>query len=246
MSKENFEKAIKFVFFIEGGYSDKKNDRDGKTNYGVTQTTYDEYRKSKNLKLQPVKNISKNEAKQLYYEEFWLKSGADEITNPDLAVTIFDTAVLHGVGTAKMYLKHSNGDIDTILDFRRELCDNLVKKYPSQIEFIKGWNNRFNKLKKSIEDGEFTNLSQEQINEIEQALINQIMTTFDGIYSRREITKLVHDTLSKTPAESLMNKSKEITQTENSKPQKKRNYSNTSSSDGKWVTINGNHVLIEK
>ena len=57
MSKENFEKAMKFVFSIEGGYSDKKNDRGGKTNYGVTQTTYDEYRKSKNLELESVKNI---------------------------------------------------------------------------------------------------------------------------------------------------------------------------------------------
>lgn len=82
---------------------------------------------------------------------------------------------------------------------------------------------------------------------VEQALINQIMNAFDGIYSRSEITKLVHDTLSQTPAENLMNKSKELTtEKENSTPPRKKNYSNSSSSDGKWVTINGNHVLIEK
>ena len=41
---------------------------------------------------------------------------------------------------------------------------------------------------------------QEPVDPVEQALINQIMTKFDGIYSRSEISKLVHDTISKTPA----------------------------------------------
>ena len=41
MSKENFEKAMKFVFEMEGGYSNRKDDRGGKTNMGVTQKNYD-------------------------------------------------------------------------------------------------------------------------------------------------------------------------------------------------------------
>ena len=89
---------------------------------------------------------------------------------------------------------------------------------------------------------------QEPLDPIEQALINQILITFEGIYSRREITKLVRNTISKTAAENLMNKSKEITsnQEQNLTPPRKKNYSSSSSSDGKWVTINGNHILIEK
>lgn len=87
---------------------------------------------------------------------------------------------------------------------------------------------------------------QEPKDPVEQALINQIMTKFEGIYSRSEITKLVHDTISKTSAESLMSKSKEITKQENPTSPRKKDYSNGSSSDGKRVTINGNHILLEK
>ena len=63
MSKENFEKAMKFVFEMEGGYSNRKDDRGGKTNMGVTQKNYDAYRTTKKLPLQDVRNITQQEAK---------------------------------------------------------------------------------------------------------------------------------------------------------------------------------------
>jgi len=49
MSKdfENFEKALKYLFPVEGGYSNNKHDRGGKTNMGITQNTYNYYLKNK-------------------------------------------------------------------------------------------------------------------------------------------------------------------------------------------------------
>lgn len=40
MSKENFEKALNFLFPAEGGYVNDVNDLGGPTNMGVTQNTY--------------------------------------------------------------------------------------------------------------------------------------------------------------------------------------------------------------
>ena len=51
MSKENFQKALEFVFHAEGGYSNHKNDRGGATNMGVTQTAYNAYRQRKNCHI---------------------------------------------------------------------------------------------------------------------------------------------------------------------------------------------------
>ena len=66
------------------------------------------------------------------------------------SLILFDTAVLHGVGRAKEYNKKSNGNIREILEFRREHYKNKVKKDPSQEKFLKGWNNRVDKLEKIL------------------------------------------------------------------------------------------------
>lgn len=39
MYEKNFMKAMDLVFGSEGGFSDNKRDRGGRTNFGVTQAT---------------------------------------------------------------------------------------------------------------------------------------------------------------------------------------------------------------
>ena len=109
MSEENFKKTLSFLFQVEGGYNNDPNDHGGPTNMGVTQNTYNSYRKRKNLPYNDVKNITREEAVNLYYEDYWKPSGADEIEDPNLSIAIFDTSVLHGVGGAQTLYKSSNG-----------------------------------------------------------------------------------------------------------------------------------------
>lgn len=173
MSKENFEIALQFLFPSEGGYVNDKDDKSGPTNMGITQLTYNNYRKRKGLPLNDVKNITKIEAVNLYYEEYWKLSGADNISDPNMAVALFDTAVLHGPYRAKQYYEQSNKDLNKFLDIRQ-------KSYEIRV----------------------------QMNSI-------------GIPYEKDLPQNVK-TFSK-----------------------EKSYS-TNPEDGKWVTINGNHVFIEK
>ena len=156
MSKKNFEKALQFLFPSEGGYVNDSKDSGGPTNMGVTQSTYNMYRKNQGLSPKDVKQITKGEAIDLYYKYYWKPSGADNISDPNMAVTLFDTAVLHGVGQAQQYYKQSGGDIDKFLYIRQKHYDKRVAEDPSQKRFYQGWNNRVNNLRNNIKNGTFT------------------------------------------------------------------------------------------
>lgn len=147
MSYQNFEKSLKVLFNYEGGYTNDKDDKGGATNLGVTQYTYNAYRKKHNLPVKNVKNITAEEAKKIYYEEYWVPSGADKIEDPGFAMAIFDTSVLHGGGTAQKFLQQSGYNLDKFLDIRRQSYDRIVEKDHTQKKFYNGWNNRVNSLK---------------------------------------------------------------------------------------------------
>lgn len=159
MSDRNFEVALDFLFPSEGGYVNNKSDKGGPTNMGVTQSTYNRYRQEKGLPLSDVKNITKSEAKEIYYKMYWKVSGADKVSDPNLAVALFDTAVLHGPAVAIGLDKNSGGNINKFLDLRQETYDKIVSADPTQKEFYQGWNNRLNNLRNSIQNGKFVDKS---------------------------------------------------------------------------------------
>lgn len=148
---KNFFNALDIVFASEGGYSNNKNDKGGPTNMGVTQKTYDDYCKRHHLKTKDVKKLSQNDIIQVYYNDYWVKSGLNKEDDPIKSLILFDTAVLHGVGRTKEFLKRSNGDIQKILDLRREHYKKRSDIDPTQKQFEKGWNNRVNKLQKILD-----------------------------------------------------------------------------------------------
>jgi hypothetical protein len=54
----NFERSLEFVLDAEGGFSDDKHDRGGKTNKGILQREYDRYRDNRQENRCSVKEIS--------------------------------------------------------------------------------------------------------------------------------------------------------------------------------------------
>lgn len=150
----NFKRALNYIYSVEGGYSNHKNDRGGKTNYGITQKTYDEFRKNRKLLPLSVKDIKKEEADLIYYKNYWCASGANKISDFSMALVLFDSCVNHGVSAGKLLYKKSENDIDNFLKLRKEKYKNIVEKNPSQKIFYNGWINRLKKLKNYIKETE--------------------------------------------------------------------------------------------
>ena len=99
--KDNFEECLHFTLDFEGGKVDDPRDPGGRTNRGITQSTYDVYRTHNHLPHKDVFDIALFEVEEIYREMYWLKVDGDNLrVGEDLAV--FDYAVNSGPGRAKL------------------------------------------------------------------------------------------------------------------------------------------------
>jgi lysozyme family protein len=102
--KENYAQALKQVLKYEGGKVDDPRDPGGRTAFGVTQNTYNAWRKKQNLTIVDVFTISQNEVAAIYRQEYWDKIRGDDLpSGVDFAV--FDFAVNSGVSKAAKTLQ---------------------------------------------------------------------------------------------------------------------------------------------
>ena len=99
-----FRAALDQVLKWEGGYSDHPTDPGGATNHGITQATYDAWRRQQSLGTLPVRGIQPSEVEAIYYQSYWLRAGCDQLDQPALALVVFDAAVNSGVGAALKWL----------------------------------------------------------------------------------------------------------------------------------------------
>lgn len=283
---KNFETIINYIFNSEGGFSNNKNDKGGRTNFGITQATYNSWRKKQGLLSKDIKNITKDEAKQLYYEEFWIPTEASKIEDLREGYLLFDTAINSGPYEAKKLYEKSNGNIYKFLKNRKSFYDNFINKNPNQEEFRQGWYNRLkdieNNMNEIINKGyyvppyqnektpfdnnfdnknlntDYSNYSKEQLQNIRNKYLyiknNNQPTGFaapikpNHIYTREEINKMTTDEFVKHE-NAIMKQLREKgipTKSQLQKHNQKSSAGNSANSnDGRWVTINGNHVLIK-
>ncbi|PLS67958.1 MAG: secretion activating protein [Cyanobacteria bacterium M5B4] len=162
-----FTLAYTFTEEYEGGYVNHPNDPGGATNYGITQDTYNYWRQSKQLPVQHVAHISREEVLNIYYDNYWILGQCDKLGLP-LNIVHFDTCVNFGVFGGITFLQEAVGEVeDGILGQRtykaikqysaRELAKKVcfarihyrhyrVQQSPSQNVFLQGWLNRDNAL----------------------------------------------------------------------------------------------------
>lgn len=100
----NFELAMKCILVSEGGKVDDKRDPGGRTNEGVTQAEYDDYRKRKGLAAGDVYNMTAADRDDLYFNDYWTPCGGDLLPN-GLDLAVFDAAVNSGVGMSTRWLQ---------------------------------------------------------------------------------------------------------------------------------------------
>ena len=145
-----FKKAMPHLFNREGDYSDHALDKGGKTKYGITEDTLKNYRDNYGkFKDTNIGSLTKEQAAQIYYDEYWKKSGADKIKDKDLAYVHFDATVNHGLGNSRKFLEQSGGDFDKYIEIRRNFYKAIVKNNPKQDVFYNGWMNRLDEIKKN-------------------------------------------------------------------------------------------------
>jgi len=165
-----FDSAYAFVQKEEGGYVNDPLDSGGATMAGVTQNTYDIFRKVKGLQPQAVKLITKTERREIF-EGIWRDCNADKLPS-GLALVHFDFAVNAGNRRAAITLQRVLGVNDdgiigprtlqavasinsvesAIIDYsehRRDFYRGLATARPKDLKFLKGWLLRTNRAERA-------------------------------------------------------------------------------------------------
>lgn len=106
--REDFDQALKLVLSYEGGKVNDPKDPGGKTNQGITQRTYDFYRKGKNLVKQDVYNMENSERDEIYREQYWNIIKGDMLP-PGISFVVFDGAVNSGPSRSVSWLQQALG-----------------------------------------------------------------------------------------------------------------------------------------
>lgn len=157
----SFDKALAFTLGIEGGESDDPVDHGGLTNHGVTQAEYDRWRDRHQLARQSVDDITTDELRALYFEDYWTPCRCEELP-PGLGAAVFDMAVNSGTWNATLTLQEAlrvrsdgvigevtllaaHNAVDPVLDFlkaRARFFRDDVARDPTQLKFLHGWFDR--------------------------------------------------------------------------------------------------------
>lgn len=152
-----FEHAIQKVLADEGGYVNHKNDKGGETNFGISKRSYPDV---------DIKNLTVEQAKDIYYRDFWQKGPYDKLACGPLAEKVFNTAVNAGnsrafkllqqaanacgaklvidgvVGPKTIAAINSLDGKEVLEQYRIEQANfyySIVARDPNQRVFLKGW-----------------------------------------------------------------------------------------------------------
>lgn len=138
-----FDGAVTFTLKHEGGLN--PSDSNGSpSNFGINQKAHPGI---------DVKNISQDQAKDIYRKEYWNAIGGDKLAaqNPKLAMAAFDTAVMSGVGKAKSLLEKADGDAAKFMELRSDFLQGLLKSNPEKYgKYAAAWNSRNRELRNQM------------------------------------------------------------------------------------------------
>ncbi|MBI1339609.1 hypothetical protein GC169_05270 [bacterium] len=178
VSEGVFARALELVLEHEGGYVNHPKDPGRATNRGVTQATYDAYRKKKKAAIRSVKDITPDEIAEIYRQGYWVPARCQDMPGEAIAIAVFDAAVNHGVQPAIRMLQQCVGTPDlavdglwgestqkrvlsagsdmpglvqAFLDRRETFYRRLVEMNPSQGVFLRGWLKRVSSLRSTLQ-----------------------------------------------------------------------------------------------
>lgn len=127
---------------LEGGFSNRADDKGGKTKYGVTQITLNLYNVKHSIPAEDVANLTVDKAKDIYTEFYYLT--VKPIADKEIHFNCIDICYNSGHGN---YLKmresiEDNLTLENIYKWREDFYTKL-----NQPSNIKGWLNRLQRIK---------------------------------------------------------------------------------------------------
>lgn len=158
---ERFDKFIEIVLQHEGGYVNDPDDYGLETNMGITKRRYPDL---------DIKNLTINQAKQIYFDDFFRPLNLHYIKDDLLALHVFDMAVNAGIQNAVKLLQEllsgiepdgAIGPLTSQALYYAESSVNMVEAYVAKryqyyynvslrrnnAKFLRGWINRVKKTK---------------------------------------------------------------------------------------------------
>ncbi len=157
-----------FAMAKKTGYANDPADSGGATMCGVTIATYRAYRKRlgyASTSIDDLKAISFTAWRDILKTMFWDKWKADRIENQSVANILVDFVWASGVNGVKLPQRVLDVEADGVVgpvtlaavnthnpeilfsklhDARICFVEDIVKRKPSQVKFIKGWKRRIN------------------------------------------------------------------------------------------------------
>jgi hypothetical protein len=169
--KGNFNETMKLMLNLEGGKTDEKSDRGGRTNFGITQRTYNDWLKQNKLKSSDVFKISKERALKIYRKQFWGVIKGDQLPH-NVAKAIMSMALTDGPQDSVRFIQKllnieqtgfmgpktlaaiwSKCKKDDKM-FTKQILDAQIKRYKSDEQadtYGKGWTNRADLVAENID-----------------------------------------------------------------------------------------------
>lgn len=102
-----FHRAIPLILKHEGGYVDHPKDPGGATNMGITHLTLAAWR-GRAVTKQDVRNLTRQEAEDIYRARFWQPISADRMP-PGVDLVTFDAAVNSGPSRGATWTQRAVG-----------------------------------------------------------------------------------------------------------------------------------------
>ena len=180
---DRFEKIFDYLLKVEGGYSNDKFDKGGKTKYGIIEE------EARNFGYKgDMQDLTIDFAKNIYLKKYYFGNKLDKVNNDKVALSICDWTVnsgRNGIKNAQAALNRINGsnlDVDGIIGNKTlealnavdsekflEVYHNLQRiYYRSKVEddrtqerFLTGWLNRVQRKEEYLRDWDKENTATE-------------------------------------------------------------------------------------
>ena len=170
---DRFDKIFDYLLKVEGGYTDDKHDKGGKTKYGITEEDARDFGYKGDMQ-----DLTKDFAKSIYLKKYYLGNKLDKVVNDKVALSICDWTVNSGkTGKKKAQIVAnkfgSNLTVDGIIgpktveainkinpetflkeyhEMQRNFYKYLVSKDKTQQDFLTGWLNRVDRKEKYLKE----------------------------------------------------------------------------------------------